>query len=146
MDIDQFYINDIQNMRHLCVENIAFTQMLVSSLFPRCFHIVSSLFPHCFLLVSLQLHIKNETMWKQELFPHMCLHPNSVVFVHSPYVPNEYTCGTKSNFKWGAMSLILWFIELSAWQQESWHKRRETSDVCVASEIIPSNIHNLQPK
>ena len=36
-----------------------------------CFIVASFLFPRCFLAVA---HQKVETMWKQALFPSMCLH------------------------------------------------------------------------
>ena len=39
-----------------------------------CFIVVSFLFPRCFLVVSSKWHVKKETMWKQALFPHMCLY------------------------------------------------------------------------
>ena len=54
IDIEQLYINNIQNLRRLCVQKIVFTQTLVSSLFPSCFIIVSSSCPRCFIALACQ--------------------------------------------------------------------------------------------
>ena len=79
--------------------NYAFQALcLRQCLFPRCFHLFhhfSLLLSRSYIVVSSQWHVKKETMWKQALFPHMCLHLKSsgrhcgYNKIHQPNVVNR---------------------------------------------------------
>ena len=53
----------------------------LSLLFLSCFYVISSLFPRSGTS-------KKEIMWKQALFPHMCLHLNYTTWVNSFFFIN----------------------------------------------------------